>query len=78
MEEAEFRVIREELNVSDSVLSKHVSQLVEAGYVKIRKSTINSRQRTWAALTARGRKAFANHLKALQAIVDRATPNGSV
>ena len=37
LEEAEFQVLREELAVSDSVLSKHIKQLEEAGYVKQRK-----------------------------------------
>ena len=65
LEEAEFQVLRDELGVSDSVLSKHVSRLVEAGYVRLRKSAVNGRQHTWASLTIRGRKAFAAHLEAL-------------
>ena len=66
LEEAEFQVIRDELGVSDSVLSKHVKQLVEAGYVKLRKSKLNGRQRTWARLTGDGRNAFSAHIKELQ------------
>ncbi len=66
LEEAEFQVIRDELGVSDSVLSKHVKQLVEAGYVKLRKSKLNGRQRTWARLTGDGRNAFSAHIEELQ------------
>jgi DNA-binding MarR family transcriptional regulator len=51
LEEAEFQVLREELDVSDSVLSKHIKQLEEAGYVKQHKSKVNGRQRTFAYLT---------------------------
>jgi DNA-binding MarR family transcriptional regulator len=66
LEEAEFRVLREELGVSDSVLSKHISHLLDAGYVKLRKHALNGRQRTWARLTRKGRRAFADHVRALQ------------
>ena len=38
VEEAEFAVLREETGVSDSVLSKHIRQLEEARYVKVRKA----------------------------------------
>ena len=35
--EAEFATVRDALEVSDSVLSKHLAALEEAGYVKRRK-----------------------------------------
>jgi len=65
LQEAEFRVLRDELGVSDSVLSKHLKQLEEAGYVAFRKGAVNGRQRMWAGLTKSGRKAFLAHVKAL-------------
>jgi DNA-binding MarR family transcriptional regulator len=73
LEEAEFQVLRDELNVSDSVLSKHLKQLEEAGYVNFRKGAVNGRQRMWATLTKSGRRAFANHveeLKRLARVID--------
>lgn len=66
LEEAEFQILRDELEVSDSVLSKHLKQLEEAGYVDFRKAKANNRQRLWIGLTKAGRKAFSNHLKALR------------
>jgi DNA-binding MarR family transcriptional regulator len=57
------------LEVSDSVLSKHLSALGEADYVRLRKAAQDGRQRTWASLTRPGRKAFAAHMAALQALV---------
>ncbi|HIF00959.1 MAG TPA: ArsR family transcriptional regulator [Planctomycetes bacterium] len=69
LEEAEFKVLRQELDVSDSVLSKHIRQLEEAGYVKQRKSTVDGRQRTWASLTRVGRKAFEQHVEELKRLV---------
>lgn len=71
--EAEFARLRAVTGVADSVLSKHLSALVEAGHVKLRKAPFEGRQRTWAALTAGGRKAFAAHLAALHALVSDST-----
>jgi DNA-binding MarR family transcriptional regulator len=68
MEEAEFQVLRDELNVSDSVLSKHLKQLEDVGYVKFRKGNVNGRQRMWAALTKSGRKALTGHIEELKRI----------
>jgi DNA-binding transcriptional ArsR family regulator len=70
--EAEFGFVRDAVKVSDSVLSKHVSQLVEAGYVRLRKANLGGRQRTWLALTRDGRRAFAAHVKALEQLVEAA------
>lgn len=70
--EAEFATVRTTLGVSDSVLSKHVSQLSEAGYVKVRKAALDGRQRTWLSLTREGRRAFAGHMAALEALVSTA------
>ena len=68
LQEAEFQVLRDELEVSDSVLSKHLKQLEEAGYVAFRKDAVNGRQRMWANLTKSGRKAFSGHVAELTRI----------
>lgn len=64
-DEAEFATLREALAVSDSVLSKHLKQLEEAGYVGVRKAAHAGRQRTWLSLTGQGRRAFAGHVAEL-------------
>jgi DNA-binding MarR family transcriptional regulator len=64
----EFAAVRDTVGVSDSVLSKHVKQLEDAGYVQVRKATIASRQRTSLALTKAGREAFAAHVAELRRI----------
>ena len=69
VEEAEFAIIRDIVEVSDSVLSKHLAALKEAGYVNLRKAALDGRQRTWASLTRAGRDAFAGHVAALQNLV---------
>jgi DNA-binding MarR family transcriptional regulator len=70
VQDAEFSLLRDTVQVSDSVLSKHLAQLAEAGYVNLRKAALGGRQRTWASLTRDGRRAFAAHVKALQAMVE--------
>jgi DNA-binding transcriptional ArsR family regulator len=72
VDEAEFGFVRDAVKVSDSVLSKHLSQLEEVGYVRLRKAAIGGRQRTWLALTRDGRRAFVAHVKALGQLVQAA------
>ncbi|MGB1199843.1 MAG: transcriptional regulator [Thalassotalea sp.] len=67
--EIEFKLLRENLNVSDSVLSKHLKSLEDAGYVVLTKRTDMGRQRTWVSLSDKGLKAYQGHVAALQAIV---------
>jgi DNA-binding MarR family transcriptional regulator len=67
--EIEFQVLREKLQVSDSVLSKHLKSLVDANYVRLVKPTDMGRPRTWLSLTHQGQAAYSQHLLALQQIV---------
>ena len=68
VDQAEFAHLRDSIEISDSVLSKHARQLEDAGYVKIRKGYVGKRPRTWLSLTAAGRAAYRRHLDALGAI----------
>ncbi|PHS08950.1 MAG: MarR family transcriptional regulator [Kordia sp.] len=69
LEQVEFRVIRDELGVSDSVLSKHIKQLEDVCYIKQKKSKVNGRERRWFHLTTKGRRAFELHVEELKRIV---------
>ncbi len=68
--EAEFSVLRDQLDVSDSVLSKHISALTGVRYVRSRKGNQLGRRTTWVALTTPGRRALTAHVAALRAIID--------
>ena len=68
--EAEFATLRDALEVSDSVLSKHVSALANAGYVRSHKGTRAGRRTTWVALTDAGRTALQGHVAALRRLID--------
>ncbi|HYP45226.1 MAG TPA: transcriptional regulator [Propionibacteriaceae bacterium] len=68
--EAEFVTMRTVLGVSDSVLSKHLSALVDAGYLHSRKGIHAGRRTTWIGLTEVGSKALRDHVAALRQLID--------
>ncbi|MDN5914501.1 MAG: transcriptional regulator [Pseudonocardia sp.] len=68
-EEVEFSGMLEILEISKSALSKHIATLVEAGYVRQRRATRDTRQRVWLSLTDTGRAAYQRHVSALRQIV---------
>ena len=68
VDRAEFKLVRDTVEVSDSVLSRQMSTLEQAGYVTVKKGYVGKRPRTWLGLTAQGRDAYAAHLAALQTI----------
>ena len=68
--EAEFATLRAALQVSDSVLSKHLSALADAGYVRSRKGVQAGQRTTWIALTSAGREALRERVAALRRLID--------
>ncbi|MEV6978358.1 transcriptional regulator [Kitasatospora sp. NPDC093806] len=77
VDEADFRTLRDAVEVTDSALSKQIALLEEAGYVKVRKAFLGKRARTWLSLTATGRTALARHVAALREIASGGPPLGS-
>ena len=65
---AEFRFVRDTVEISDSFLSKQVALLEGTGFLSVQKGYSGKRPRTWLRLTSRGRTAYERHLDALQAI----------
>lgn len=70
MQTMEFRLLRDTIDVSDSVLSKNIMVLERAGYVEVTKGHVGKRPRTWLRLSERGRAAYDSHRLALRALVD--------
>lgn len=69
VDDIEFAELRGHLDVSDSVLSKHLAALATAGYVRLRKGVRSGRRTTWIAATGAGRKAFRGHVQALRELI---------
>lgn len=72
VERAEFGFVRDAVEISDSALSKQMSVLEQAGYVKVKKGYVGKRPRTWLSLSPAGRTAYAAHLAALTEIAKAA------
>lgn len=70
VERAEFRAVRDAVEISDSLLSKQVALLERAGYIDVRKDRVGRRPRTWLALNETGREALLAHLSALADITN--------
>lgn len=67
---AEFAQLRDVLGVADSVVSKHLKQLTNAGYVDMKRFTKGGCSHVRVALTASGRKAYVGHIATLRAMLD--------
>lgn len=70
VDDLEFAAARDLLGVTDSMLSKHVALLSEAGHVSMRKAAVMGRQRTWLAITPSGQAAYAGHVAALRRVLE--------
>lgn len=64
----DFPTVKEQLDVSDSVLSRQASALESAGHLVVKKGYVGKRPRTWYSLSAEGAQAWKGHLAALRAI----------
>jgi DNA-binding MarR family transcriptional regulator len=74
VDDIDFAIIRDTLEISDASLSKHLKALSDEGYVVTRKTTSlargDSRLVTWVGLTRSGRDAFDAHIAELGLIAD--------
>lgn len=68
--ETDFRFLRDALEISDSLLSKHAAQLEAAGYVHVVKGFVGKRPSTWFSLTEDGRAAFDRYRRTLAEILE--------
>jgi DNA-binding MarR family transcriptional regulator len=69
--ELSFTEMRDALNMTDGNLTTHIRTLQEAGYVSVTKSFQNNRPLTTCSLTSAGKKAFANYINLLEAIIQQ-------
>ena len=67
--EIEFKLLRERLDVSDSVLSKHIKSLEEPSYVVLAKRKDFGHRRTRFSLISASLDGYTEHVKGLKRIV---------
>ncbi len=65
----EFTHLRDLLGLTDGNLGAHLRRLEEAGYVRLTKTFVGRKPRTYIEATERGRRAFEAHVAALQEIL---------
>lgn len=68
-ESLDFTSLKESLDVTDGNLSSHIASLEEEGYVKVKKEFVGKKPQTTYSVTAAGRRAFTDHLDALEKLI---------
>jgi predicted ArsR family transcriptional regulator len=67
----EFKTFKEMLGVSDGNLASHIKTLEAEKYLQVKKQFVGKKPQTSYAVTKAGRKAFNDHLDALEALLRR-------
>jgi DNA-binding MarR family transcriptional regulator len=72
-ESVDFNSLKQHLGVTDGNLASHIAPLEKSKYIKINKSFIGKKPNTSYSVTAMGKKAFNEHLDALEQLIKRST-----
>jgi len=72
---AEFSYLRDELELSDSDLSKQLKVLTDAGYVTSKRTGKGKTRASWFSITKDGAAALKRHAAALQELLEPAAPS---
>jgi DNA-binding MarR family transcriptional regulator len=67
----DFGALKQQLQITDGNMASHSSALEKLGYITIRKQFIGKKPNTSYAATMEGRKAFNEHLFALERLINR-------
>lgn len=70
-EYADFNTLKELLDVTDGNLASHTKALEKAEYIDVQKQFIGRKPNTRYSATKTGKKAFKNHIDALERIINR-------
>ena len=70
-DDMDFNSLKQMLNVTDGNLASHISALEKNKYIKINKTFIGKKPNTSYSATAVGRKAFNEHLDALEQLIKK-------
>ncbi len=66
----DFNTMKETLNVTDGNLASHMKALEGEKYVEVKKQFIDKKPNTTYRATIEGRKAFEEHLAALEKLIN--------
>lgn len=65
----DFKALKEMLDLTDGRLASHIKGLESEGFIEIRKQFIGNKPNTSYSVTDSGRKAFDDHLDALEQLL---------
>jgi len=65
----DFNTLKELLQVTDGNIASHITALEKLNYIEVRKQFIGKKPNTSYAVTKSGKKAFADHLDALEKLI---------
>jgi len=65
----DFRTLKDSLDLTEGNLGAHLTTLENAGYVSIEKTFVARRPKTFVRPTTTGRRAFEEHVAALEAML---------
>lgn len=65
----EFSALKEMLDITDGNLASHISALEKLEYIEVNKQFVGKKPNTTYAVTKAGRKAFNEHLDALERLL---------
>lgn len=68
---ADFNSLKQHLDVTDGNLASHIAPLEKSKYIKVNKSFIGKKPNTVYSVTSAGKKAFNEHLDALEQLINR-------
>ena len=68
-ETLDFNSLKEYLDLTDGNLASHLKALEKEGFIAVEKSFIGRKPNTSYTASATGRKAFNNHLNALEELI---------
>ncbi|CAN5434713.1 transcriptional regulator [soil metagenome] len=66
----DFSSLKEFLGVTDGNLATHIKRLESEEFIEVEKSFIDNKPNTKYSMTQKGKKAFEEHLKALEIIIN--------
>ena len=69
--EIDFNTLKEMLEASDGNIASHIAALEKAGYINIEKKFIGKKTNTSYSATSGGKRAFQEHLDALENLIKR-------
>jgi DNA-binding MarR family transcriptional regulator len=67
----DFNALKEYLDVTDGNLASHIKALEKEQFIDVKKSFVGKKPNTQYFMTKAGRKAFDDHLKALEKLIRR-------